>query len=186
MQIQTTHPQKQVRVYFEDEARFGQQGTLTRLWARTGSRPTAVRQTQYDFLYVFTAVCPETGDACGLIAPHVNTAAMNIFLEQFSRELPDDAHAVMILDRAGFHTAKALSVPNNVSLIHLPPYSPELNPAENLWHYLRSHHWSNRAYENYAALHQAALEGWRAVCLDADKIKSVCAAPYLQSRGVKT
>jgi transposase len=185
-QVQADHPDKQVKVYFQDEARFGQQGTLTRLWARTGSRPTAVKQTQYDYLYVFTAVCPETGDACGLIAPHVNTVAMNVFLKQFSRELPTDVHGVMILDRAGFHTSKAMSVPDNVSLIHLPPYSPELNPVENLWHYLRSHHWSNRAYADYAELHQAALEAWRAVCLDAAKIKSVCAAPYLQSRGVKT
>jgi transposase len=185
-QVQADHPNEQVRVYFQDEARFGQQGTLTRVWAPTGSRPTAVKQTQYDYLYVFTAVCPETGDACGLIAPHVNTVAMNVFLEQFSRELPMGVHGVMILDRAGFHTSKAMSVPGNVSLIHLPPYSPELNPVENLWHYLRSHHWSNRFYANYDALHQAALEGWRAVCLDAGKIKSVCAAPYLQSRGVKT
>ena len=185
-QVQADHPDEQVRVYFQDEARFGQQGTLTRVWAPTGSRPTAVKQTQYDYLYVFTAVCPETGDACGLIAPHVNTAAMNVFLEQFSRELPPGVHGVMILDRAGFHTSKAMSVPGNVSLIHLPPYSPELNPVENLWHYLRSHHWSNRFYADYEALHQAALEGWRAVCLDAGKIKSVCAAPYLQSREIKT
>jgi transposase len=185
-QVQADHPGEQVRVYFQDEARFGQQGTLTRVWAPTGSRPTAVKQTQYDYLYVFTAVCPETGDACGLIAPHVNTVAMNVFLQQFSRELPMGVHGVMILDRAGFHTSKAMSVPGNVSLIHLPPYSPELNPAENLWHYLRSHHWSNRFYADYNALHQAALDGWRAVCLDAGKIKSVCAAPYLQSRGVKT
>jgi transposase len=175
-----------VRVYFQDEARFGQQGTLTRVWARTGSRPTAVRQTQYDYLYVFTAACPETGDACGLIAPHINTGVMNVFLEQFSRELSPDVHGVMILDQAGFHTSKDLKVPANVTLIHLPPYSPELNPTENLWHYLRSHYWSNRVYEDYEALREAALEGWRATCLDAEKIKSVCAAPYLQSRGVKS
>lgn len=175
-----------MKTYFQDEARFGQQGTLTRVWALTGSRPTAVRQTQYDYLYVFTAVCPETGDACGLIAPNVSTGVMNVFLDQFSRELPGDVHAVMILDQAGFHTSKALKTPANVSLIYLPPYSPELNPTENLWHYLRSHHWSNRFYADYAALHIAACEGWRAVCLDTEKIKSVCAAPYLHSRGVKT
>ena len=125
-----------MKTYFQDEARFGQQGTLTRVWARTGSRPTAVRQTQYDYLYVFTAVCPETGDACGLIAPNVSTGVMNVFLAQFSGELPVDLHAVMILDQAGFHTSKALRVPANVSPIYLPPYSPELNPTENLWHYL--------------------------------------------------
>jgi transposase len=174
-----------VKTYFQDEARFGQQGTLSRLWARTGSRPTAVRQTQYDYLYVFTAVCPETGDACGLIAPNVSTGVMNVFLAQFARELPLDLHAVLIMDQAGFHTSKSLRVPANVTLIYLPPYSPELNPTENLWHYLRSHHWSNRQYEDYAALHIAAREGWRAVCLDPEKIKSVCAAPYLQTRGIK-
>jgi transposase len=75
---------------------------------------------------------------------------MNVFLEQFSRELPANVHAVMILDQAGFHTAKALQVPTNVTLIMLPPYSPELNPTENLWHYLRSHYWSNRSYDDYA------------------------------------
>jgi transposase len=184
-QIQTDHPDKTVRVYFQDEARFGQQGTLTRIWARTGSRPTAVRQTQYDYLYVFTAVCPQTGEACGLIAPHVNTDVMNVFLDQFSRELPPDVQGVMILDQAGFHTSNGLRAPANVTLIHLPPYSPELNPVENLWHYLRSHYWSNRVYEDYDALRQAALDGWRAICLDAGKIKSVCAAPYLQPRRVK-
>ena len=72
------------------EARFGQHGTLTRVWARVGSRPPAIRQTQYDYLYVFSAVCPETGEATGLITPHVNTDAMNAFLAQFAAELPPE------------------------------------------------------------------------------------------------
>ncbi len=74
---------------------------------------------------MFSAVCPETGDACGLIAPQVNTDAMNAFLEQFARELPPDTHAAMILDRAGWHVARALRVPANVTLVLLPPKSPE-------------------------------------------------------------
>ena len=112
------------------------------MWAKAGTRPRAVRQTQYDYLYVFSAACPETGDACGLVSPHANTDVMNAFLTQFSRELP--AHAVRVLDRAGWHVAGALRVPPNVTLLHLPPRSPELNPVENLWHYLRSHYGSNR------------------------------------------
>lgn len=145
------------------------------MWARVGTRPRAIRQTRYDYLYVFSAVCPETGDAAGLISPQVNTSVMNAFLEQFSRELPPDVHAVMVLDRAGWHTAAALRVPDNVTLLHLPPKSPQLNPTENLWHYLRSHYWSNRLYRTWDALKDAAIDAWRRVCLVPELIQSVCA-----------
>jgi transposase len=150
-----------LRVFFQDEARFGQQGTITRVWAPTGSRPRAVRQTQYDYLWVIGAVCPETGQAEGLLSPRLNTDVINIFLEQFSQTLADDEHAVMVWDGAGFHRAKHLQVPANVTLVELPPYSPELNPIENLWHYLKSHHWSNRGLRRLRAPHQggrASLE----------------------------
>jgi len=147
--IAADHPAEQVRVYFQDEARFGTQGTITRVWARRGSRPRAVRQNGREWLYVRIAVCAATGAASALIMPELNTAVVNLFLEQFSHELPAGVHAVLIWDGAGFHTGKDLVVPVNVSLIRLPPYSPELNPVENLWHYLRSHHWSNREYAGY-------------------------------------
>jgi hypothetical protein len=167
--------------YYQDEARFGQHGTLTRVWAKVGSRPRAIRQTNYDYLYVFTAVCPETGDAVGLVAPHVNTGTMNAFLGQLARELPADVHAVMVLDRAGWHTSGTLHVPPNVTLVHLPPKSPELNPVENLWHYLRSHHWSNRLYATWEDLKTAAVDAWRRVCLVPDLIKTVCADTALRA-----
>jgi len=166
--------------YYQDEARFGQHGTLTRVWAKVGSRPQAIQQNQYDYLYVFAAVCPETGEATGLITPEINTDMMNAFLEQFARELPADVHAVMVLDQAGWHVAKALAVPPNVTLIHLPPKSPELNPAENLWHYLRSHFWSNRLYKTWEDLKAAAIDGWRRVCLSPEKLKTVCADTALR------
>jgi hypothetical protein len=86
---------------------------------------------------------------------------MNVFLEQFSRELPGEVHGVMVLDQAGWHTTKTLKVPPNVTLVHLPPKSPQLNPAENLWHYLRSHYWSNRLYKTWDDLKIAAVEAWR-------------------------
>jgi transposase len=151
------------------------------VWAKIGTRPRAIRQTQYDYLYVFSAVCPETGDASGLITPQVNTETMNAFLEQFSRELPDDAHAALVLDRAGWHVARGLNVPSNVTLIHLPPKSPELNPAENLWHYLRSHYWSNRLYKTWEDLKSAATEAWRRVCLVPELIRTVCADNALRA-----
>ncbi len=88
----------------------------------------------------------------------------------------------MVWDGAGFHRAKALRVPENVSVVELPPYSPELNPIENLWHYLKSHFWSNRAYDGYEALEQAAIDAWRLAALDQELIKTVCAAPYNESK----
>ena len=178
-QITAAHPDKRLRLYFQDESRFGQQGTTTNVWAPTGSRPTVVRQTEYEYLWVLGAVCPETGHAEGLLSPQLNTKIVNTFLKLFSQTIPPDEHAVMIWDGAGFHTSRSLQVPTNVTLLQLPAYSPELNPIENLWHYLKSHYWSNRAYADYDALEEAAIAAWRSAVLDPQLVRSVCAAPWL-------
>jgi transposase len=177
--IREAHPEEEVRVWFEDEARFGPQGTLCRVWARRGSRPRGVKQTQYGFLYVLTAVCVTTGAASGLISPTLNAGVVNVFLKQFSEELPAGVRAILVWDGAGYHTGGGLVVPPNVDLIQLVPYSPELNPVENLWHYLRSHYWSLRVYADYEALEEAAMAGWRSVCLRPESVRSICAAPYI-------
>ena len=173
-----------MRVYFQDEARFGTQGTITRVWARKGSRPRAVRQNGREWLYVLMAVCAATGAASALIMPELNTAVVNLFLEQFSRELPAGVHAVLIWDGAGFHTGGDLVVPGNVSLIQLPPYSPELNPVENLWHYLRSHHWSNREYEGYEGLQEEAVRSLCAVCRGCREAQDHLQRRLRQSKGM--
>jgi transposase len=178
--IAEAHPEKEVHTYFQDEARFGQKGTITRVWAHRGSRPRAVQQTGYTSLYVLAAVCAATGAMSALIMPALNTEVVNLFLEQFARELPAGVHAVLIWDGAGFHTGSDLVVPSNVSLIQLPPYSPELNPVENLWHYLRAHHWSNRPYRDYDALQEEAVRSLCAVREDIEAIKSICNAPYIR------
>jgi transposase len=180
--IADCHPGEEVRVYFQDEARFGTQGTITRVWARKGSRPRAVRQNGREWLYVMIAVCAATGGASALIMPELNTAVVNLFLEQFARELPAGVHAVLIWDGAGFHNGGDLLVPASVSLIRLPPYSPELNPVENLWHYLRSHHWSNRMYEGYEELKEEAVRSLGVVCQDIAKLRTICNADYITQR----
>ncbi|MEZ5940636.1 MAG: transposase [Planctomycetaceae bacterium] len=111
----------------------------------------------------------------------MNTKMINTFLKQFSLTIPATEHAVMIWDGAGFHTAKLLEVPSNVTLVQLPPSSPELNPIENLWHYLKSHYWSNQAYEDHDALEEAAMQAWQKAVLDQELMQTVCAAPYLKS-----
>ena len=139
-----------------------------------------MKQTEYEYLWVVGAVCAETGQAEAILSPCLNAGVMNAFLREFSRSLAPDVQAVLLWDGAGFHRSGKLQVPENVSLVELPPYSPQLNPIENLWHYLRSHHWSNRWYEDYDALMDAAIDAWRKAALDPELMKSVCRAPYLE------
>jgi transposase len=115
-----------------------------------------------------------------LLSPYINTEIINIYLQQFSKEIAEDVHAVLIWDQAGFHKSETLIVPENITIIPLPPYSPELNPVENLWHYFRSHYWSNRAYSGYDDLRLAAIEAWQKSALDPEIIKSVCRAKYTE------
>lgn len=134
----------------------------------------AVRQTQYEYLWVIAAACPATGATSGIVMPGLDAEAVNVFLAELSRRLAPDVHAALIWDGAGFHVARALEVPENVSLIRLPPYSPELNPIENLWHF-----WSNRLYPRWEDLMDAAVAALEFAMADPELNKSVCAAPYL-------
>ncbi len=151
---------------------------MTRVWARRGSRPRAVRQTRYEWLYVIGAVCPYSGQSVGLLTGCINTDIVNVYLQQFRSELEADVHAVLVWDQAGFHKSKELSVPENITIVWLPAYSPELNPVENLWHYFRSHYCSNRAYADYDDLRTTAVNAWQKTALDREIIKSVCCADY--------
>ena len=130
-------------------------------------------------MYVLAAACPKTGQAEGIFFSSLDTEVMNQFLQQLSLSIAADKHILLVLDRAGYHVSKGLKVPENISLLHLPPYSPELNPIENLWHYLRSHYWSNRYYADIKALEEEAQRSWEAVCLDRQKIQTVCRVLYV-------
>ena len=160
-----------------DEARFGQQGTVTGVWAECGSRPTAVKQTRYEWVYLYAAIEPTTGENVALLAPNVNTATMNVFLQMLSDQLEPMDHAVLIMDQAGWHVAKALVVPANITILLLPPYSPELNPAERVWAYLRSHYLANRAYRDYDHLLEAGSTAYRQ--LTPELLRSICRCDYI-------
>ena len=114
-----------------------------------------MRRTQYDYLRVIATACPATGAAAGIVMPHLDNATINVLLGQSSAGLAEGVHAVLIWDGAGFHAGGELVVSGNVSLIRLPPDSPELDPIENLWHYLRSHCWSNRSFADRESLREA-------------------------------
>jgi transposase len=173
------HSDKPVQVWFQDEARIGQQGTLTNRWAEKGSRPTAVKQTEYEWCYLFAAVNPLTGASSALVAPTVNTELMNRHLKFIAKEAGPDAHVVLVLDQAGWHVAKALKVPDNMTLLHLPPYSPELNPVERIWAYLRSHYLSNRIYLDYDELFDQTSIAWNR--LDQTRLQSITETQWVRA-----
>lgn len=139
-------------------ARVGQQGTLTRVWAERGSRPAAPRDQRYSWAYLFGAICPARGTGAALVLPAANADMMNLHLAEISACVAPHAHAVLVIDEAGWHQpGRRLKVPKNITLLHLPPYSPELNPVENVWAYLRGNKLSNRVFETYDAIVEARL-----------------------------
>jgi transposase len=109
---------------------------------------------------LFGAVCPARGAGAALVLPHANADAMNLHLAEISRHVTPGAHAVVTLDGAGWHqTGGRLRLPENLSLLKLPPYSPELNPTENIWQFLRQNQLSNRVFNSYDDIVDALLQG---------------------------
>jgi len=139
------------------------------------------KQTNYKWVYVFGSVRPDTGDTHGWLMPCANTWVMNLYLDDFSKSLPSNVHALLVLDQAGWHNAGALSIPHNVSLLLLPPYSPELNPHELIWRELRQKKLSNRVYPTEDALWSAVEQGWLWVTQNPADIRQLCSFPWIQS-----
>jgi len=156
-----------------DEARVGQQDTLTRVWAPRGTRPRALRDHRRNSAYLFGAVCPERGTGAAIVLPHVNVEAMTIHLAEISRSVTAGAHAVLVLDQAGWHTSPKLRVPENISLLPLPPYAPELNPVEQIWAYLRANFLSHRVWNSYNAIVNACCDAWNKLMSTPERLASI-------------
>jgi hypothetical protein len=162
-----------IEVWFQDEARVGQQGTLTRIWARRGTRPRGLRDRRYAWAYLFGAVCPERAIGAGLVLPYANAEAMSLHLAEISRHVAQGAHAVLVLDGAGWHGAANLAIPDNLTLLPLPPYSPELNPVENVWQYLRQNQLSLRVWPDYEAIVDTCCRAWNALMAMPERLASI-------------
>lgn len=173
---------KPIELWWQDEARIGQQGSLTYVWAERGSRPRAPRDQRYSWAYIFGAVCPERGVGAALVLPHANTDAMNLHLQEISTQVAPGAHAVLTVDGAGWHKLGGrLKLPHNVTLLALPPYSPELNPLENVWQFLRQNFLSNRVFATYAAIVDRCCDAWNTLVAMPDRIRSIAARDYART-----
>ena len=164
---------KPVEVWFTDDARVGQQGTITRIWAKRGSRPRAPRDRRYEWAYLFGAVCPERRVGAAVIMPEVNIDAMNEHLAEISRRVSVGAIALLLLDGAGWHSSPRLKLPSNIALLPLPPYAPELNPMENVWEYMRGNWLSHRVWDGYDAILDACQAAWNALMRMPERIASI-------------
>ena len=129
---------------------------------------------------MFGAVRPDGEHSFALMLPVANTATMQVFLDEFAATLAPDVHAVMVLDQAGWHGSRALAVPDNVTLVPLPPYSPQLNPIERVWLYLRERFPSLRLFHNADEVDDACCEAWNAVASNPDRIRSLCWQPWIR------
>lgn len=162
-----------IELWWQDEARIGQKNTLTRLWARRGSRPRLPHDQRTQYADIFGAICPEKGKGAGLVLPRCNALAMNAHLAEISRTVDPGAHAVLMLDGAGWHIAGDLEVPDNITLLPLPPRAPELNPVENVWQFLRDNWLGNRVFVSYDDILDRCCDAWNRLTDQPWKIMSI-------------
>ncbi|MGH8788275.1 MAG: IS630 family transposase [Cupriavidus necator] len=158
-----------VRLMFQDEGRFGLLGRPRRCWAPRGARPVVGARLERKYIYAFSAVSPHDGVMDSLVLPWVNAQTMSLFLAEVAQRHAEE-FVVMVMDQAGWHLAGELSVPTNVRPIFLPPYSPELNPAEHLWKSLREDCFANHVFANLDAVEGALTKGL--VALEADHVRT--------------
>jgi transposase len=153
--------------------RVGQKNKLTYRWARKGTRPRAAHDQRTQSTYLFGAVCPERGAGAALVLPACNTEAMQLHLDEIATKITPGAHAILLLDQAGWHGAKALKVPNNISLLQLPPRAPDLNGQENIWQFMRQNWLSNRIFKSFDDIVDHCCYAWNTLIDQPWKIMSI-------------
>jgi len=168
------------KLFFQDESRFGLITQTGRRWAKKGQRPEMLYRQTRQYLALFASVCPETGEMSSLISPYMNTHAMSVHLKFLSEEHPDTCN-VVVLDGAGWHRSRELEIPDNVKLIPLPPYSPQLNPVERLWAYFKSHYTRGAYFEDLDEIEERVIDGASCLHQNPELVKSVARAEYAES-----
>lgn len=169
---------------FQDEGRFGLLGKPRRCWAPRGTRPVVGARLQRKYLYAFSAVSPHDGAIDSLVLPWVNAEAMSLFLAEVAQRHADE-FVLMVLDRAGWHLAGKLHVPANMRLLFLPPYSPELNPAEHLWKSLREDCFANRMFSSLDAVERTLVKGLIDLETDTARTQSMTGFKWITSISLK-
>ena len=141
-------------------------------------RPRGVRDLRHEAAYLFGAVCPARDAGVALVLPAVSAAAMQAMLDELGQAVAPDAHASVLMDRAGWHIAHELDLPANLTPVFLPAYSPELNAIERVWLYLRERFLSHRFWPTYDDILDACCAAWNALLAEPGRIRSLCALDW--------
>ena len=149
-----------IELWWQDEARVGQKNKIARRGARRGTRPRAPHAQRTSSASIFGAICPQQGQGAALVLPRCDTHAMSLHLAEVAQAVAPGAHGVMLMDRAGWHRAKDLVVPDNLTLVLLPARAPEWNPVENIWQFLRENWLSSRVFASYADIVDPCCYAW--------------------------
>lgn len=169
---------------FQDEARFGRINDVRRCWAPRPLRPVCQAMLTHEYTYAYAAVDVASGEVDALILPHVNTACMQVFLDDVAARHPAQ-RIVMVLDGAGWHTGGQLKVPANIGLLPLPPYAPELNPVEHVWDELREKCFHNLVFDSLDALEDHLEASLLALERNPERVKSIVAWPWIMDALLK-
>jgi len=163
-------------VLFFDEGRFGLQPIIGRYWGLRGEKQSVKVITKYTFFYLYAGISPVTGDSYILYLPWVNTDIMNLYLQHMAAAYADK-QLLIFMDRAGWHKSKDLLIPTNIRIEHLPAYSPELNPAEKLWQWLRQKVCRNKIYDSENDMMNALTSALRK--MSPQRFKQLCYHNYI-------
>jgi hypothetical protein len=169
---------RRVRLLFQDEARFGRMVRIRRCWAPSPSRPVVCNGYEREFVYVYGAVSPIEGDLDWMICRQMNTERMTEFLAQVSAA-HEKEFMVMVVDGASSHVSKDLAIPENIRLLRLPPYAPELNPQEHVWDELREKEFPNRVFADLARVIRQLESGLPRLSANTDGLRSLTAWPWI-------
>lgn len=163
---------------FQDEAGFGRINKPKYCWCEKGIRPTVPCHHIREYRYAYGAVEPKTGESFFLIMPYCNTDHMNVFLENLSKAYPKDK-IMLVCDGASWHASKALVIPDNIELLHIPPYTPEMNPIEQIWEELREKGFRNEVFPSLSKVVDRLCD---VICnLTADTIMSITSRDWILS-----
>lgn len=135
-----------VRLMFQDEAGFGRINKPKYCWCFKGLRPTTPCHHIREYRYAYGAVEPLTGESFFLVLPYCNTDCMNVFLRELSKAYPNDS-ILLVADAAAWHKSKTMQIPQNIEIFSLPPYTPEMNPIEQIWKELRGQGFKNEIFK---------------------------------------
>jgi len=174
------HPEtEQFEIWSQDEARVGQKGRTGYVWWQRGHTPRGLRDVGHQSAWIVGAVCPARDTGVALVMTRLDTAAMNLFLAELSQAVAPGAHGIVLLDKAGWHTAMNLTVPENITLHWLPPYSPELNPIEHLWDELREKWFRNKYFTSLDAVEDQLAEALKFLMEHPDHVRSMTSFDWI-------